>query len=826
MSYSILFLIKVKCSDGMSPSYPQPFPKERENSCYNLLMARQKVNIENNNNTLMGALSIFMFILGTLLLMGSMHRAGIGGNFIFNGLRQSIGVLAYTLPIISYASAYYLWREKLPSINIKTVASSAVLAVSALGLIHIIYGSGHSGVLGYIIANPLVELFDKAFSVLILSGVLISTLMLLTDHKPRISALHEHLHENMPFKDFRDRFSIFNLLPNFSFFNFLKRDSKESDKYTDQEGKYTSGADEESDYENIDYESEITHTTRGVRDELFEGFEEEHAEGENYDDDYASDDLREKVLGDKSNKKNKNAAVNSKAGNMVTISREILEAVYTIPPLDILNVDSGKSSAGNTNRKMQLMKQTLLNFNIPVEMDGVSVGPTVTRYRVKPAQGVKVNKILTLKDDLQLSLEASSIHIEAPIPGQPFVGIEIPNENKQTLGLGSMLSLPQFETGGQLMLAIGKDIVGKPIFGDLIKMPHLLVAGATRTGKSITIQNLLISLLYKNSPHDLKLIILDPKRVEFTAYKGLPHLYAPIVVDPKGAIKALNWLVQEMERRYEILAEFGVPNLEDYNNKIFYPEIKAALKKQKGDDIENVPPKLPWIVTVFDEFNDFMLSHSKEITPLITSLTQKGRAAGVHLILATQRPDVKVITGTIKANIPARIALKTTSGMDSRTILDMGGAEDLLGNGDMLYMDPLSSRIARIQAPFVSTEEIQAVIKYIKSAEHDFIPDHIDLSKVNVSNSGNESVGEYTNPLDNNSAEPIDNNDYMSAKDYVIATGKASASSLQTAFSWGFPKANKMMMLLERHGVVGPSQNGARGREVLIKPNDINRGEL
>ena len=782
-------------------------------------MARPKANEDVNNNTLMGALSIFMFILGTLLLMGSLHNAGIGGNFIFNGLKQSIGILAYTSPLISYASAYYLWREKLPPINFKTVLGTIVVSISTLGLIHIVYGRNHSGVLGYIIANPLIELFDKSFSVLILGGVLVSTVMLLADHKPRISNLHHHI-------PFRDKFS----LPSFA---FLKRKPRDAGDHLDKENaEYLGSDDEKSDYDDINYEEDNSENIRGVRDELFEGFDD-GAASKNLDDTYEYTEGTEGNVDDylnniksPTNKKNKNAGVNSRAGGMVTISRDVLEAVYTPPPLDILNVDAGKSSAGNTNRKMQLMKQTLLNFNIPVEMDGVSVGPTVTRYRVKPAQGVKVNKILTLKDDLQLSLEASSIHIEAPIPGQPFVGIEIPNENKQTLGLGSMLALPQFTDGSQLMLAIGKDIVGKPIFGDMIKMPHLLVAGATRTGKSVTIQNLLISLLYKNSPHDLKLIILDPKRVEFTAYKGLPHLYAPIVVDPKGAIKALNWLVQEMERRYEILAEFGVPNLEDYNNKVFYPEVKAALRKQKGDDIENVPPKLPWIVMVFDEFNDFMLSHSKEITPLITSLTQKGRAAGIHLILATQRPDVKVITGTIKANIPARIALKTTSGMDSRTILDMGGAEDLLGNGDMLYMDPLSSRIARIQAPFVSTEEIQAVIKHIKYAEHDFIPDHIDLSKVNVSNSGHEGNSEYTNPLNDNSAEPIDNNDYMSAKDYIIATGKASASSLQTAFSWGFPKANKMMMLLERHGVVGPSQNGAKGREVLIKPGDIRHEEL
>ena len=786
-------------------------------------MARNKSPAQiskSNADTLMGAMAIFMSILGALLALGALHRAGMGGNFIFNGLQQSIGILSYTMPIICFGSAYYLWRESLPKASVSTVLGIVTVSIAILGLINVAYGSHYSGILGYIVAAPLVRLFDPLFASLILGGLTVSCLMLITEHKPRISALHSWIPrpDMSGISSENNLLKIINKINPLSYLHFKKRNEDLDDgEYDERDDINTKN--NRSEYDDIDYDdtSHNDNNKRDIRDELFEGFSDETIDDTHEEQSYENETFTNEIV-----LKNKNKLIKQgDNSHMVTISREILEAVYTPPPLDLLAIDSGKSSAGNTNRKMQLMKQTLLNFNIPVEMDGVSVGPTVTRYRVKPAQGVKVNKILTLKDDLQLSLEASSIHIEAPIPGQPFVGIEIPNENKQTLGLGSLLSLPQFTEGGQLMLAIGKDIVGKPIFGDMIKMPHLLVAGATRTGKSVTIQNLLISLLYKNSPHDLKLIILDPKRVEFTAYKGLPHLYAPIVIDPKGAIKALNWLVQEMERRYEILAEFGVPNLEDYNNKIFYPEIRAALKKQKGEYIEGVPPKMPWIVVVFDEFNDFMLSHNKEITPLITSLTQKGRAAGIHLILATQRPDVKVITGTIKANIPARIALKTTSGMDSRTILDMGGAEDLLGNGDMLYMDPLSSRIARIQAPFVSTEEIQAVIKYVKQSEHDFIPDHIDLSKVNVASSGTDSNGnEYVNPLEMGGVEPTDNNDYMSAKDYVMATGKASASSLQTGFSWGFPKANKIMMLLERHGVVGPSKNGAKGREVLMKQGE------
>jgi S-DNA-T family DNA segregation ATPase FtsK/SpoIIIE len=363
------------------------------------------------------------------------------------------------------------------------------------------------------------------------------------------------------------------------------------------------------------------------------------------------------------------------------------------------------------------------------------------------------------------------------------------------------------------MLAIGKSIVGKPLFGDLTKMPHLLVAGATRTGKSVTLQNLLISLLYKNSPYDLKLIILDPKRVEFTAYNNLPHLYTPIIKEPKSAIKALNWAIQEMERRYEILAENGQVNVEDYNKKVLAPALEKARKKAKdGDEVKGLPPKMPYVIIIFDEYNDFMLSYPKEISPLITALTQKGRAAGLHLILATQRPDVKVITGTIKANIPARIALKTTSQIDSRTILDSSGAEDLLGNGDMLYMASDNPRLVRLQAPFVSTEEIKAVVSHIKQEHLEYIPDLIDISKVKVSVASGEVGGEERNP----GVEPTDDEDYMSAKDYVISTGKASTSSLQTAFRWGYNKAARIVNDLESYNVIGPARQGERYREILV----------
>jgi S-DNA-T family DNA segregation ATPase FtsK/SpoIIIE len=387
------------------------------------------------------------------------------------------------------------------------------------------------------------------------------------------------------------------------------------------------------------------------------------------------------------------------------------------------------------------------------------------------------------------------------------VGIEVPNKEKQQLGLRDMLDTPEFKNSGNLTVAIGKNITNNPVYGDIENMPHLLIAGATKSGKSVTVQNLIISLLYKNSPDDLKLVVIDPKKVEFTLYKNLPHLGTPVITDPKNAIKCLNWAIDEMERRYDYFAEeyAGIQNLADYNKKVLSPALVKARRTGKVPD--DMPERLPYIVVIFDEFNDFMLTYPKEITMAITSLTQKGRAAGIHLILATQRPDVKVITGTIKANIPARIALKTSSAIDSRTILDQTGAEDLLGKGDMLFMDPGEPRPFRVQAPFVSSEEVRAVVDYIKTSYYDYEGEKIDFSKAkdNISQGGSGS---------NSAAGEPDDDDYLNAKEYVISTQRASASGLQSRFGWGFPKANGMIMKLEDNYVV--SQMEGNKRRVLM----------
>lgn len=716
--------------------------------------------------TLLGVLAVMVVMLAALLLFSMVHAGGEGGEILFSGLSSLVGVYAYFSPLLCLYIAYYLWKEELPYIRFFPVLGSMFLVFGVSGLGTIFFGSVFGGWLGTVISSPLVKNFALYPSIAILGGLSFIGSIVILERKPSLLPLVSLL--SLPVKHGGALLSL-----------------RKKRSFDDEEIN-----EEPTEEEPLPLEDEL----------LME------------DGDENEDDLRKELFGELS-------PIDEEEERVILPKKEakpkpiILTPEFVPPPLELLNVDSGKSGAGDSKAKMTTIQRTLEHFRIHVDMGEVTVGPTVTQFTLKPAQGVNLSKVVALHDNLAMELGSEFLRIEAPIPGKTLVGIEIPNERKATLGLRSMLMLPEFIESGPLTMAIGKSIVGKPLFGDLEKMPHLLVAGATRTGKSVTLQNLLISLLYKNSPYDLKLIILDPKRVEFTAYHNLPHLYTPVIKEPKGAIKALNWAIQEMERRYEILAENGQVNVSDYNKKILSPALEKARKKGHiGDEVTGLPPKMPYVVIIFDEYNDFMLSYPKEISPLITSLTQKGRAAGIHLILATQRPDVKVITGTIKANIPARIALKTTSQIDSRTILDSSGAEDLLGNGDLLYMASDNPRLVRIQAPFISVEEIKAVVTHIKQAHLDFIPDTIDISKIKVGASHSGNGSEENGPA---GQEPEDDEDYMSAKDFVISTGKASTSSLQTAFRWGYNKAARIVNDLEHFNVIGPARQGERYREIL-----------
>lgn len=713
--------------------------------------------------TILGVLAVLMLMLAALLIFSMVGAGGVGGEILFLGLHKLLGVFSYLIPLLCLYIAYHLWKEELPDLSFTFLLGIILLIVGIAGLGNMLFANTEfGGYIGAVVAMPLIKYFSVYPSEFILLGISIIGGLIILNRKPSLHPVKKAA-----------------LLPISLFHTLLERKKGVSLLGDDEE------ASKKEDVEEVpeDAIEEDIESTNNLRSELLgELTEEEEVE----------------------KKEKKKPEEKSKP--------VVLTPEFVPPPLDLLNWDTGNRGAGDTKSKMNTIQRTLEHFKINVEMGEVTVGPTVTQFTLKPAQGVNLSKISALHDNLAMELGSEYLRIEAPIPGKTLVGIEVPNEKKQLLGLRSMLELPQFSSGRPLTVAIGKSIIGEPVFGDLEKMPHLLVAGATRSGKSVTLQNLLVSLLYKNSPYDLKLIILDPKRVEFTAYSNLPHLYTPIIKEPKTAIKALNWAVQEMERRYEVLSEHGQVNVSEYNKKVLGPALLRARQKGKaGDAVSGLPPKMPYVIITFDEYNDFMLSYPKEISPLITALTQKGRAAGIHLILATQRPDVRVITGTIKANIPARIAFKTTSQVDSRTILDISGAEDLLGNGDMLYMASDNPRLLRLQAPFISMEEIKAVISHIKQDNLEFIPDQLDMSKVKVAASGNGGEGEEVSDT-----EPEDDEDYMSAKDYVISTGKASTSSLQTAFRWGYNKAARIVNDLERFQVIGPARPGERYREVLV----------
>lgn len=736
---------------------------------------RTKKQIKQRQELTLSVMAILLSIVGVIISFASFGSGGEAGAFLFRGLFATIGVLVYLSPIALFFAAYLLWTEKFPRISIGSTIGGLLFLISFVGILSFVSVTlaGNLGVMVFAYVEKLVGTAPAVISLLLTSYV---SYMIVFGKRHMFEIANIFKKSEDKDEEGVDEEGVIENENKVSFFSRIKNMfATKTESVTIDDIEVTEIPDEDG-----------APTKKTLHYELMGG----------EDEDEEIEEPKQKVKPEK-----------EKPAFRINTS-------FIMPPVDLLTGDSGKPGAGDTVSKMKSIKATLDTFNIPVEMGSVTVGPTVTQFTLKPAQGVNVKRILGLKDNLQMALSATNMHIEAPIPGRPFVGVEIPNEKKQMLGLRNMIDHPKFQESGNLTVAIGKDIIGNPIYGNIETMPHLLIAGATRSGKSVTVQNLIMSLLYKNSPSDLKLMIIDPKRVEFTMYKNLPHLGTPVITDAKNAIKCLNWAIGEMERRYTYFADeySGIQNLADYNKKIVAPAIEKAKKNRESGKDAQLPEILPYVVIVFDEFNDFMLSYPKEITVAITSLTQKGRAAGVHLILATQRPDVKVITGTIKANITARIALKTSSSIDSRTIIDQIGAEDLLGNGDMLYLDPNHSRPTRIQAPFVSSEEVRAVIDYVKNAYRDYDNEHIDISKASMAPGGAIASSDLD---EDDEREPTDDVEYTKAKDYVMSTGRASASALQSRYGWGYPKANKFIMMMERFGVVGALQNNKR--EVLTR---------
>lgn len=479
---------------------------------------------------------------------------------------------------------------------------------------------------------------------------------------------------------------------------------------------------------------------------------------------------------------------------------------WEAPSLDLLEKNESGADAGDTRQNAQIIHDTLAEFNIEAAMGDINVGPKVTQYTLRPPSGVKLTRITALETNIALNLAAQSLRIEAPIPGQRAVGIEVPNRKAAEVRLRSTLSSKQWAAARDpLSFGIGKDISGQVVVGELGKMPHLLIAGQTGSGKSVMINTLLCSLLYRNSPSDMKLILVDPKQVEMAPYADIPHLLTPVINEPEKTISALKWAVNEMERRYKLLAGEKIRNIKEYNKRLQSRAKKIAIADENGNVQEHEDGSMPYIVIVVDEMSDLMMMAKKDVETLIVRLAQKSRAVGIHLVLATQRPSVNVITGLIKANVPARIAFTVASQVDSITILDQSGAEKLLGQGDMLFYVTSMSKPKRIQGAWVTDDEVNKIADHLRMQMAPQYNDEVVAQPVQLDGKGGVVM---------DLSEGGDDK-FKDAVRVVVERRKASTSMLQTRLGIGYQRAARIIEEMEERGIIGP-QNGSKPRDVLI----------
>ncbi len=693
-----------------------------------------------SSEALRGVIAIFLFAISGFLLLALLGLGGTAGSAMYNGLSWLLGIGYLLLPLSMVMLAILIFRSLEQSVSWVHVISMAIFLLSGLGLIALTYPMA-GGILGDAISAPLLATVDTAATVIFLLAFVVMALVI---------AFDIHLGEVVRW-----------------FKNLLNP--------TEEDGTLIPVA---------------------LDDVPVTGMTVEPDDEPALVPEIAAKKEKEPEIKKFSDK------VSDEGGFPIIAATG---STYTPPPTSLLAKNKGKPEVGDVKANMNIIKRTLQNFGIQVEMDEANIGPTVTRYSMKPAEGVRLAKIVALQSNLELALAASPVRIEAPIPGKSLVGIEVPNISRTTLGMGPLVSDEGF-TGSEksLLIALGRTITGAPQYADLARMPHMLVAGTTGAGKSVTIHDIVISLLYRCGPERLRFIMVDPKRVELTLYNPIPHLLTPVITDAKKAILALKWLAKEMERRYNILEAERVRDISSYHDTI----LKPALERGQQDD-KPMPEAMPYIVLIIDELADIMTAYPRELESGIVRLAQMSRAVGIHLILSTQRPSVKVITGLIKANIPARVALQVSSQIDSRTILDMGGAESLLGAGDMLFLSGEMSKPNRIQAPYISEAEVKSIVANIaKNNEPTLATD------INVTDKVAGGTDAIFSSMIGDGGDEDDDELYPQAKQTVIEAGKASTSYLQRKLGVGYARAAKLMDILEERGVIGPA-DGAKPREII-----------
>lgn len=732
---------------------------------------------------------IIFTLLALILLFAAWGRGGYLGGRIYEGLHYLFGVGYYTIPLLFIMLAVNFFRARGHNLTTPSLIAGPFFLLSALGLLALFDKdagvTGWGGWIGWYTMYPMAYLFAPLLAGIIFAGVLLLTILFLFD-------VPLHL----------------------GFFTLLGKLFKKDEEEDVEESEYAANEAEEAAGEE---KSSILGSPSSKKDA-----EEEDA------DTHPPQPLPRVGAG----------AVDATRADAYGVAFNLkTHRPFTPPPLSLLAGDRGKPSYGDIKGNSNIIKRTLQNYGIDVEMDEVSIGPSITRYALKPAEGIRLSKIVALQRELEYALALAPIRIEAPIPGKSLVGIEIPNVQKSTVGLGSLLADATWsENPNPLYIPLGKGISGISQYMNIAKTPHTLVAGATGSGKSVTIHTLITSLLYRNSPEQLRFIMVDPKRVELTLYNGIPHLLTPVITDAKKAILTLKWAAKEMDRRYDVLQEKKCRDIQSYHKNILAPALKKFEKKQteareRGEEPEEllelttqngIPEMMPYIVVIIDELADIMTAYPRELEAAIVRLAQMSRAVGIHLVLSTQRPSVNVITGLIKANIPTRIALQVASQIDSRTILDMAGAENLLGAGDMLYLSADMPKPIRLQSAFISEGEVKSVVKFLRDNYDGLLGEELSITA--AASEGSEPMGSttlFTTIPDEALEEHGDDDDmYDDAKKVVVESQKASTSFLQRRLGLGYARAARIMDVLEERGVIGPG-SGAKPREVLIKPEEM-----